>query len=282
MNIDIVSAHDPNAIKALGLLFFVSLFVSALGFFRVAWFVSLGYAFSIATMAVLSPLLFRDSLDVVSVLHLLFLLLYGLRLGFFLLRRERNAAYQARLRDKVDARGAHLGFPVKVLIWLSVALLYVLMFSPALYALFSRHAGRQAGPLLSEIPGVVVMALGLGLEALADQQKSAFKQQNPDRFCDTGLFRFARCPNYFGEVVFWVGQWVAGISAYDRVSFWVTSALGLLGIVLVMLGSTRRLELEQDERYGSNPEYQTYTTTVPVLFPFLPIYSLRNLKVYLG
>ena len=61
-----------------------------------------------------------------------------------------------------------------------------------------------------------------------------------------------------------------------------TAFLGYVCIFLIMLGSTRRLEMKQDERYGTNSEYQTYTRTVPVLFPLLPIYSLRNLKVYLG
>lgn len=266
----------------LGLLFVIALVVSSLGFFRVAWFVSLGYAFSIAIMAVVVPILFRDVLDVGSALHNIGLLLYGLRLGSFLVKRERNAGYQRRQKEKDEKRGAHITGTLKLAIWTSVSLLYVLMFCPALYALLARRAAPASGILPSEIPGLALMAAGLGLEALADHQKSAFKQESPDRFCDVGLFRFARCPNYFGEVVFWVGQWIAGISAYGQLVHWATSLLGLAGIVLVMLGSTRRLELEQDERYGADPAYQKYTRTVPVLFPFVPIHSFRNLKVYLG
>lgn len=275
-------SHEPDAIVYLGLLCLLALSVSALGFFRVVWFVSLGYAFSMVLLAIVTPILLRDGLDLLSGLHCALLLLYGLRLGVFLLRREQKASYQKLQKEKDEARGAQIRGGVKVLIWLSVALLYVLMFCPALYCLLARHADVSRSFLVSEAPGVAMMALGLGIESLADHQKSTYKARSPDRFCDIGLFRFARCPNYFGEIVFWVGQWVAGISAYTRPSFWVTSSLGLLGIVLVMLGSARRLELEQHERYGENPEYQSYIRAVPILFPFVPIYSLRNWKIYLG
>jgi hypothetical protein len=48
-----------------------------------------------------------------------------------------------------------------------------------------------------------------------------------------------------------------------------------------MMGSTKRLEESQDSRYGASPDYQRYTQTVPVLFPFVPIYSLKKVRVFL-
>ena len=48
-----------------------------------------------------------------------------------------------------------------------------------------------------------------------------------------------------------------------------------------MMGSTKRLEKQQDGRYGQQPAYQEYVRSVPVLFPFVPIYSLKNVRVYL-
>jgi hypothetical protein len=48
-----------------------------------------------------------------------------------------------------------------------------------------------------------------------------------------------------------------------------------------MMGSTKRLERAQYDRYGQAPEYQKYIQTVPVLFPFIPIYTLKNIRVYL-
>jgi steroid 5-alpha reductase family enzyme len=128
---------------------------------------------------------------------------------------------------------------------------------------------------------LLIMAGGIGLEALADQQKSACKQEHPDRFCDTGIYRWVRCPNYLGEIIFWSGNFIAGIGAYTHWLRWLISLIALACIILIMVGSTKRLERKQDERYGKLPAYQRYRTSVPVLFPFVPIYTLKNVRVYL-
>ncbi len=86
------------------------------------------------------------------------------------------------------------------------------------------------------------MAGALAMETVADNQKSAFKARFPKQFCNTGLYRWSRCPNYLGEILFWVGNWVAGLVFYGSVLIWVASFTGLVCIVLIMLGSTRRLE----------------------------------------
>jgi len=94
--------------------------------------------------------------------------------------------------------------------------------------------------------------------------------------------RLVRSPNYFGEIVFWLGTFVAGLSAYRAPLDWLIALIGLVCIELIMLGSARRLELKQAERYGSEPAYRDYAARVPVLFPLVPLYSLKRLRVYLG
>jgi hypothetical protein len=46
-----------------------------------------------------------------------------------------------------------------------------------------------------------------------------------------------------------------------------------------MIGATRRLEDEQADHYAADGAYATYRKTVPVLFPFLPVYTLRPIGV---
>jgi protein-S-isoprenylcysteine O-methyltransferase Ste14 len=86
----------------------------------------------------------------------------------------------------------------------------------------------------------------------------------------------------WGRFSFWVGNWVTGLVFYTSIPRWVASLAGLVCIVLIMLGSTKRLEAQQDERYGDRLEYQTYVQTVPILIPFIPVYSFRTMRVYLG
>jgi steroid 5-alpha reductase family enzyme len=88
-----------------------------------------------------------------------------------------------------------------------------------------------------------------------------------------------RFPNYLGEMVFWFGLWVSALSAYRTLPVWVFGSLGFLFIVLVMIGAGRRLELKQGKRYGCDAVYEAYSRRVPILFPLLPIYSLRRRKM---
>lgn len=266
----------PWEYLALGLA--LCLLLSALGFKRVEYFVSLGYAASIAVQALVMAPLFRDTLRGWALVQLVLLLAYGLRLGIFLVLRSWTASFQREQAENA-ARGVKVRGALKVAIWVSVSVLYVLMFLPALLTM----SAQAAGLALPSVPiGVALMAAGLGLEACADWQKSQFKIQNPSHFCDTGLYRVVRFPNYFGEMVFWFGLWISAMSAYQGVLAWGLGGLGFVCIELVMLGSSRRLELKQTGRYGGDAAYQAYISRTPILFPFLPLYSLRNLKLFLG
>ncbi len=261
------------------LLLGLALVISSIGFYRVVYFISIGYAFSIVAMAIIAPLRYIENLTWVSAFQNIFLVLWGLRLGIYLVRREFRASYR-KASSSVHQRFVGMAWGIKTLIWISVSLLYVLMFSPSLFVLTASSAISSWITDLVQIVGLVIMGGGLVLEAVADKQKSDFKAAFPKRFCDIGLYRWVRCPNYLGEIIFWVGNWVVGVMAYTSTLKWVVSLVGLFCIVLIMIGSTSRLERGQNERYGDQPKYQEYIRTVPVLFPFVPVYSLKKIHVF--
>ncbi len=261
------------------ILYLIALVVSARGFYLTVYFISTGYAFSIFGMAVAGLFLFRQNLTWYSLLHSLALGLYGLRLGTYLLKRESHPSYKKELVSfKERANG--INFFKSVGIWLGVSLLYVVMFTPNLFGLLNVQPLTGPG-LASQIIGLAVMFGGLGLETLADWQKSDFKAKNPGQFCGVGLYQWVRCPNYLGEVTFWVGNLTMGLAFYSTPLRWILALAGTLCIALIMMGSTKRLEHSQDERYGNLSEYQDYVRSVPVLFPFVPVYSLKKIRVYL-
>jgi len=262
-------------------LFGLALLISAVGFYRVVYFISVGYAFSIVAMAATVLAVLSGNATWASVLQNLLLIVWGLRLGIYLVRREFKPSY-AREIAKVHARSAGMPASRKVVIWVGVSLLYVAMFSPSLFASITPQSTVASWALFPQVLGLALMAGGLLLETLADRQKSEFKAAQPDRFCDVGLYRYVRCPNYLGEITFWIGNWVAAIGFYDTPFRWVFALIGLICIVLIMVGSAKRLEESQDQRYGAMPEYGEYVGTVPVLFPFVPLYSLKNARIYLG
>jgi steroid 5-alpha reductase family enzyme len=262
------------------ILFGVALLMSGRGFYQTVHFISTGYGFSIAGMALLSMFIFRQNMAWYSLLHIILLAAYGLRLGIYLLQREFQPSYKKELKS-VQERSSGVSAIQSVLIWIGVSILYVLMFSSALFSLVNSPMQLSSLATSLQIAGLLFMAGGLAIETVADQQKSAFKAQFPKQFCNIGLYRWVRCPNYLGEITFWIGNWMMGLIFYTSGLRWTAGVAGLICIVLIMMGSTKRLERAQYDRYGQLPEYQKYTQTVPVLFPFVPIYTLKNIRVYL-
>ena len=255
------------------LLFAAAMVISAIGFYKYVYFISLGYGFSIAGLGALMLYLFRDTLTTGSVLTCLLFIVYGLRLGGFLLIRElKSAAYRTTMKNEIKD-GSTMKFGVKCAIWVTCTALYVLQVLPVFYRL-----SNASGSDILCLVGAAVMLFGVVFESASDAQKSKAKANNPKRFCDTGLFRIVRCPNYLGELIFWTGVIISGLSALSGIGQWIMALLGYVGIVFVMFSGARRLELRQNKNYGNDPEYQVYVTSVPILIPFIPLYSVAKYK----
>ena len=274
------TASFPSIWMIVISLFGLTLLFTAIGFRNPVYFVSIGYAFSIFAMALVTIILFHQQITILSLLHNLLLILWGLRLGIFLLRREFQPSFQKQARQTTD-QYTGIGLARKFVIWLGVSFLYGLMFLPGFVSAANSQPGVPSGAIIVQGSGLLLMAGGLAIEVLADWQKSGYKTRYPKAFCNVGLYRWVRCPNYFGEILFWLGNWVMGIAFYSTSLLWIGSLIGLVCIILIMFGSTRRLERAQDQRYGDLPEYQQYIRTVPVLFPYVPVYTLKKIRVYL-
>ena len=251
----------------------VALVFSSVGFKKYVWFISIGYGFSVAAIGAALLIVGREQLTAGTACACILFIVYGLRLGGYLAFRElRSSSYNSKMKTEIKS-GDDMGMGAKCAIWISAALLYVCETSPVIFR-FVNGSGTDA--LL--VVGLVISVVGLIVETVADLQKSAAKKINPGRFVDTGLFRIVRCPNYFGEMLFWTGVFVGGITIYAGPLQWIAAILGYVGIIYVMFGGARRLEIRQNKSYGDDPEYQRYVKTTPIMIPFVPIYSVEKYK----
>lgn len=251
----------------------ISLVISAIGFKKYVWFISLGYGFSVAGIGLIILFLRGKGLYLVIILYLLLFLIYGLRLGGYLAIREiKSASYNSVMKKEIKC-GKDMPFVAKCGIWIAAALLYACEVSPVLFRIENHLA-----PDVLLIVGIIISAFGLIIETTADLQKNAAKKKNPHRFVDTGLFKIVRCPNYFGEMLFWTGVFVSGITIYSGFLQWLAALSGYIGIIYVMFGGARRLEMRQNRNYGSDPEYQKYVNATPIMIPFIPLYSVEKYK----
>ena len=257
----------------LWLLFAAAMLISSIGFKNYVWFISLGYGFSIAGEGLLMLLLYGKTLTPGTLACCILFVIYGIRLGGYLAFRElKSNSYKKNMTGEIkDGKSIPLG--VKIAIWITCAALYVTQVS----AIFYRLQNGSGSNIWTYI-GAVIMLFGIILESAADLQKNTAKKANPRRFVDTGLYRIVRCPNYLGEMIFWTGVLLTGIGAVSGIGQWIVVLVGYIGIIFVMFSGARRLEIRQNKNYGSDPEYQKYVKTVPILLPFVPLYSVEKYK----
>ena len=206
--------------------------------------------------------LLSANLDIRSLLLAALVIAWALRLGTFLFRRVHKAGKDDRFDEIKPSFFRFLN------VWTIQALWVTFTAAAALVAITT--SVRKELDLFA-IVGALVWVFGFAIEVAADSQKSRFNADpsNKGKFIQTGLWSRSRHPNYFGEIVLWIGiaiialpvlqgwQWVALISP-----IFVT-------LLLTRVSGIPLLEKKADQKWGGQAEYEEYKKRTPVLIPRL-------------
>lgn len=191
-------------------------------------------------------------------------MLWAARLGSFLAMRVHKAGSDGRF-DEIK------GSPLRFLqVWVIQGAWVSLTAAAAWIAISTDAAARPPLGWLS-IVGVVVWALGIVVEIVADAQKSAFRKdpRNRDEFIRTGLWSRSRHPNYFGEIVIWVGVFITAAPVLTGWQ-WVAVLSPLFVILLLTrVSGIPLLEARAEKKWGDRADYIAYRDSTPVLVPRL-------------
>ena len=263
----------------LGILYLVCALLCAVGFYKFVYFLSVGYGLAIAggSIALLVMYLIAPTATPawLVILQMLLFVCYGVRLsGFLLMREYKNASFRKTSVAKQSlSKNDEKKMPAFVLffIWIFVAALYVAQLSPMLFRF--KNASLDA---LVPVICFAISLFGLALESAADRQKSAQKKLRPDMVATKGLYRIVRCPNYLGEITFWTGVFVSGVTTYRGAGQWIMAILAFVLIVFIMFNGAQRMEKRQMKQYGDKPEYKAYADSTPILLPLVPLYHLNG------
>jgi len=189
--------------------------------------------------------------------------LWGLRLTLHLGRRWRGKGEDRRYRAMRAAWGAR--FPVASLF--TVFLLQgVLMWIVSL-PLQAGAAQGGARPLgLLDALGLALFAVGLAFEAIGDAQLARFLAAPGDagRVMQTGLWRYTRHPNYFGDALVW---WGIGLVAAGAGPWWSLAGPALMTFLLVRVSGVALLEKDIGSR---RPGYADYVARTSAFIPLPP------------
>jgi len=123
--------------------------------------------------------------------------------------------------------------------------------------------------------GTAIWALGLAVEAIADLQKSRFRAlpANRGRFIATGLWAWSRHPNYFGEIVLWIGVALVALPVLRGWQLVTLISPLFVAVLLTRISGVPILERRADETWGGQDEYEAYKRRTPVLIPRPPTNS---------
>jgi steroid 5-alpha reductase family enzyme len=219
---------------------------------------SLTYITVIVVAALLS-----DDLDTRGVVVTLMVLVWAVRLGTFLFRRVKRDGRDGRFDTiKVD--------PLRFFMTWTLQGLWVLLTVACALAIVTGREREDFGVLA--IIGTAVWIFGFGVEAVADRQKSAFKQDpaNEGRFISSGLWAWSRHPNYFGEITLWLGIAIMAVPVLSGWR-WVTLVSPIfVTVLLTRISGVPALERRGQKRWGDDAAYQEYVRTTPVLIPRPP------------
>jgi steroid 5-alpha reductase family enzyme len=211
----------------------------------------------------LTALALSPPVDVRAIILSAMVLIWAIRLGSFLFFRIRAAGEDRRFRQLKTS------FSRFLLAWTLQGLWVTFTLAAALAALTSEVKIEVGGFALV---GVVIWLIGFGIEVLSDWQKSQFKANtaNKDRFIKSGLWAWSRHPNYFGEIMLWIGVAIVTIPIL-RGWQWLTMISPLFIILqLTRISGIPMLEARAEEKWGGQPDYEAYKASTPVLIPKPP------------
>jgi len=149
--------------------------------------------------------------------------------------------------------------------WLGQALTVWVVMLPATLAFSKAETGHKLAVI-----GIALWCTGFIIESIADFQKYHFAHdpKHKGHWIDSGIWRYSRHPNYFGEIMVWISIYIYAFTA-------LTATERLIGLVsplfitllLLFVSGIPILERSADKRWGSVSAYQTYKQHTSILIP---------------
>jgi steroid 5-alpha reductase family enzyme len=235
--------------------FFVSLKLKKNDVADVAW----GGGFIVAALTALA---FQAGITPRAVLVTTLVIIWGLRLSRHIFLRSRGKPEDARYRKWREQWGRHVVLRSFLQVFLLQGILILIISLPVMMV----NAADQTPFTALDYIGVFVWLTGFLFEVIADHQLARFKQDRANKglIIQTGLWKYSRHPNYFGEVLLWWGIYLIALGVH---SGWA-SLIGPLTISVLILKVSGIPLLE--EHYRGNPAFEDYKRRTSAFMPLPP------------
>jgi steroid 5-alpha reductase family enzyme len=231
-------------------------------------FIDAVWGFGMVVMALASWLQLGDP-GARAALILIMTAVWGLRLALHLFTRWRAHGEDpryARMLGKARAEGRYGSAAFKVVFGPQALLLFITSL-PAQIGILAAPAPAAMGPLAWA--GLALWLTGVVFETVGDAQLTAFRADpaSKGKVLDTGLWRYTRHPNYFGDACAWWGIWLVAAQA----GLWVALA-SLIGPLFLTFTLTRwsGKPLLEKGLAKNRPGYADYVARTSGFIPWPP------------
>ena len=188
--------------------------------------------------------------------------IWAVRLGIFLFSRIKKAGKDDRFDELKPSFIRFLNVWTIQGLWVTFTLIAALVTITT--------ANRKELDLLALI-GFLVWVFGFAMEVVADYQKSRFNADpnNKGKFIRSGLWSRSRHPNYFGEIVLWIGVMIIALPVLQGWQWIALISPVFVALLLTRVSGIPLLEKKADQKWGGQEDYEAYKKTTPVLIPRL-------------
>ncbi|MFO6446457.1 DUF1295 domain-containing protein [Erythrobacter sp. NE805] len=235
-------------------------------------FIDAFWGVGMALLAIASWLHVRGGPSELATLIMAMTVLWGFRLGIYLFFRWRREGEDRRYRRILkDAREqGRFASHALTRVWLMQAVLLFAVSSPAQVGILASPHPAEITPLAWG--GFALWCVGIFFEWVGDWQLARFKADpaNKGHVLDTGLWRYTRHPNYFGDFCVWWGIWLTSAAAG-----WEYAAATVIGPIFLSFTLTRWSGvplLERGLHRSKGNKYAVYERKTSAFFPWPPVY----------
>jgi len=189
-------------------------------------------------------------------------LIWGARLAVHIFIRNRGRGEDFRYAQWRREWGKWFLFRGFFQIFMLQGLLLLVIAYPVI---LTNHSGEE-GISYMDLAGVILWVTGFFFEAVGDFQLSRFKRDpgNKGKIMRSGLWKYTRHPNYFGEAVMWWGIFLIALSV--RLGWTAIISPFLITFLLLRVSGVTMLE----KKYVGNKEFEEYAKKTSAFFPWLP------------
>lgn len=237
----------------ISLWFGLAQYLKRLDVLDVAW--GLGFVY-----VVVLCLLITGNYNFITILSLILTIVWGFRLSIYIAGRNLKRPEDFRYRMYRDKWKDNFALRAYFRLFLAQAAMILVVSTATIGTITSE---QFIVPLASA--GLVVWVLGIVYESISDRQLHNFikRKKSKGAVLDKGLWRYSRHPNYFGEIIVWIG---AGLVAASGGAWW-----GLIGTITITYLIIRVSGVSLvEKRFATNSKYRAYKAKTNMLLPLPP------------